>query len=58
MWLIFFLISSTGCAYLVTQSIIGYLEYETVTKITIIKEIPTEFPAISLFGLIGIIFKT
>ena len=48
MWLLCFLVSSGGCAYLVYRSISNYLEFEVVTKINVLSEVPSPFPSISI----------
>ena len=48
MWLICLLGSAGGCAYLVFDSLNGYLNYEVVTKISKISETPSPFPIISI----------
>ena len=47
MWLLCFLVSSGGCAYLVYRSISNYFDYEVVTKINVVAEVPAPFPTIS-----------
>jgi hypothetical protein len=51
MWLILFLLSSSVGIYLVIESFINYFSFDVVTSIKVIKEIPTEFPAITFFIL-------
>jgi hypothetical protein len=51
MWLVSFLLSSSVGIYLVIQSFINYFSFDVVTSIKVIKEIPTEFPAITFFIL-------
>jgi hypothetical protein len=50
-WLILFVLSSSVGIYLVIQSFINYFSFDVVTSIKVIKEIPTEFPAITFFIL-------
>jgi hypothetical protein len=51
MWLILFLLSSSAGIYLVVQSFINYFNYDVVTSIQVIKEMPAEFPTITFFIL-------
>jgi len=51
MWLILFLLSSSAGIYLVIQSFINYFNYDVVTSIEVIKEMPAEFPTITFFIL-------
>jgi hypothetical protein len=51
MWLILFLLSSSAGIYLVIQSFISYFSFDVVTSIKVVKEIPTEFPAITFYIL-------
>lgn len=48
MWSICLLVSIGYCFFLVFQSISNYFEYEVVTKISVVHEIPTLFPAVSI----------
>ena len=49
MWL-FFLLGSSGFGfYMIGTAVQGYLNFDVVVKIRLIKEIPTEFPTISFF---------
>ena len=48
MWIICILGSAGGCAFLIYKSLIGYLDFEVVTKITKISETPSPFPVISI----------
>ena len=47
MWIFGFLITVSTSIYLISKNINEYLEYETVTKISIINEQPTIFPTLS-----------
>ena len=51
MWISLFVISTFFGFYTVMQTIDTYLGYEIVTKIDVITEIPTDFPAITLINL-------
>ena len=51
MWLVLFLLSSSAGIYLVIQSFISYFSFDVVTSIKVVKEIPTEFPAITFYIL-------
>jgi len=51
MWLILFMLSSSAGIYLVIESFINYFSFDVVTSIKVIKETPTEFPAITFFIL-------
>jgi len=51
MWLLLFLTSSSLGIWLVAESCIEYLNYDVVTSIKVIDEIPTEFPTVTFFIL-------
>ena len=51
MWIILFLTSTLFGFYTVIQTIDTYLSYEIVTKIDVITEIPTDFPAVTIINL-------
>jgi len=51
MWLLSLILFSCFCSYLIMKTITNYLEYEVVTKIKIINENPSPFPAISICNL-------
>ena len=51
MWICLFTASISMGFYIVTKSIIEYLDFETVTKINVINETPTQFPAITIYNL-------
>ena len=51
MWICLFTASISMGFYMVTRSIIEYLDFETVTKINVINETPTQFPAITIYNL-------
>ena len=50
-WTICLLACSGYCLYCCVQTIQTYLSYEFATKVSIVQEIPTEFPSISLCNL-------
>ena len=50
-WIITFLSATSYCIYAIFVSIEAYLEHDFYTKIEIIDETPTNFPAISLCNL-------
>lgn len=47
-WLMCAFASAVVCSLFVSQSIIGYFNYETVTQAKVVFETPTEFPTVSL----------
>lgn len=47
MWLFFFLISVGGCAYFICNSVIDFLNFDVVTKIDVVHESASIFPAVS-----------
>jgi len=51
MWLFLFILFSIICIYMVYSTIINYLKYEVITKIDVTKEIPAEFPAVTIINL-------
>jgi hypothetical protein len=50
-WLIFFLVSSSFCAYFIQESIADYLNYDVITKIDIKYETKLKFPIISICNI-------
>ena len=50
-WTLFFVTCTAGCIYLILSSICTYLEYNDVTSIEIITEIPAKFPVVSICNL-------
>jgi hypothetical protein len=46
MWVTFFLISFTACIQFAILNIREYLQYDVVTRITTVTEIPTKFPQV------------
>jgi hypothetical protein len=51
MWLIFLIVSSGLCGYMVMKSILDYLSFDVITKIRIQNEVPMEFPTITICNL-------
>lgn len=51
LWLIFFLLSSSFCFYLIIKCLIEYSQYPVLTNIQLITETPTQFPAITICNL-------
>jgi hypothetical protein len=51
MWLIFFLISTGFCALFIILSFMEYSEYNVITTVRIINEIPTDFAQIKICNL-------
>ena len=47
-WTFFILVCSSYCLYSIVKSIRSYYEYEVVTKIEVIDEKPTQFPAVTI----------
>lgn len=47
-WLFVFIIFSCITSLLCLQSIMGYIQYETVSTIEIIRQVPTKFPTITI----------
>ena len=48
MWIIFFLLATSVSIYLAISSIGNYLDYEVVTKISVVTQQPAEFPTITI----------
>jgi len=48
LWLSLFLIFTSLTAYFLSKNLLDYLNYDTVSKIDIINEKPTEFPALTI----------
>ena len=51
MWLVFFLISTGFCALFIILSFMEYSEYNVITTVRIINEIPTDFAQIKICNL-------
>lgn len=50
-WITCVLCSATACGYMISQTFIIYLSYETVSKTETILEIPSAFPTVSICNL-------
>ena len=50
-WTFFLIVCSSYCFYSIIKSIQSYYEFEVVTKIEVIDEIPTQFPAVTICNL-------
>ena len=48
LWTIFVLFSTGFCAIMVTRVILDYMKNDVITKIRVIKELPADFPAITI----------
>lgn len=48
MWTICFFISTGYCAFLVYQTVNNYLNYDVVTTIDVIDQVPSQFPTVSI----------
>jgi hypothetical protein len=51
MWIILVLIATGASCYLVFRAINSYLKYEVTTQISTVKEIPTQFPTVSICNI-------
>jgi len=51
MWFLFILLSTGFCFYMVTKSVMDYLNHDVVTKIRVFNEAPIEFPTITICNL-------
>ena len=51
MWLILFILGSSGGIYTVIKVINDYLDYEVVTSIKVFNEVPAKFPAVTFYLL-------
>ena len=47
-WFVAFLCFTCITSFLIVQSILGYLQWDTISTIQIVREAPTHFPAITL----------
>ena len=47
-WILFFLIATAAAFYMISSSIINYLNFEVVTRITLVNEQPFDFPTITI----------
>jgi hypothetical protein len=50
-WILFFIGSISYCIYLILAATSGYLQYNTVTNIETIKQIPADLPVITICNL-------
>jgi hypothetical protein len=48
MWLVCFLGSAGFCVFLIVESIQDYLQYDVVTKISSVYEMPAPFPTVTI----------
>jgi hypothetical protein len=48
MWITFFIISSAICGYFLATSILEYLKREVVSRMYVVYELPTPFPAVTI----------
>jgi amiloride-sensitive sodium channel subunit alpha/amiloride-sensitive sodium channel subunit gamma len=48
LWTVSFLASTAACAYLLYLSVIGYLNFDVVTKISVYDEVPSQFPTVTI----------
>lgn len=51
LWILFFVASTGACGYFIANTIMDYLEYDVVTKIQAIYEVPQIFPSVSVCNL-------
>jgi len=57
MWFILLVISTSFCGLLIVKTVTEYLEFEVVTKIRVLNEIPFEFPTITICSLTPLVSK-
>jgi hypothetical protein len=50
-WLSFFILSLGGCGYFFIISLTNYFNYQAVVQISVIKQYPTYFPAVTICNL-------
>ena len=50
-WTFFLIVSSSYCFYSIVKSINSYLNWEVITNIDVINEIPAQFPAVTFCNL-------
>jgi hypothetical protein len=50
-WMLFFIGSISYCIYLILTAILDYLQFNTVTNIETIKDMPADFPIITICNL-------
>lgn len=50
-WIVCFLASAAVCSWMISETMIGYFNYETVTKTQRVHLVSTEFPAVSICSL-------
>lgn len=51
MWLLATLASAAYCAFLTSKSIMSYLQFDVLTKISVINQMPSNFPAVKLCSI-------
>jgi hypothetical protein len=47
-WIVLFLLSSSYCTYLIVLSIQNYIEFNVVTQIKTINQVPSPFPSVTI----------
>lgn len=50
-WIAFFLTCASYCTYLITITLVAYLEFKVIPMISIKYETPTKFPAVDICNL-------
>ena len=48
LWIIFFIASTAACAFFIANSIMTYFQFEVVTKVQVIYEVPQLFPTVAI----------
>jgi hypothetical protein len=53
MWLLFFILSTCACSFLVARMILAYFKFEVISQITVIHESPAAFPTVTICNIHG-----
>lgn len=48
MWAVAFLLSSGLCIFLIIQSVVNYSNFDVITKIRVLNEVPMTFPTVTI----------
>ena len=58
LWVLSVLASLAACSYLIVASILSYLQYEVISKMSIISETVSPFPTISICNIVPFVTKS
>lgn len=57
LWSICVLVSAGACSYLMIQNILSYLDYEVITKLSVMKDSSSTFPTISICNSVAFVTR-